>query len=68
MSQPSSEAANLAFREISIGDEFRLERTFSPEDVDEFARLSGDHSPLHVDAAYAAQTEFGDRTELFNEV
>ena len=61
MSQTSSKAANLAFREISIGDEFRIERTFTPADIDRFAELSGDHSPLHVDKAYAEQTGFGGR-------
>jgi NAD(P)-dependent dehydrogenase (short-subunit alcohol dehydrogenase family)/acyl dehydratase len=30
-----------------------------PEDVRRFAALSGDHSPLHVDQAYCATTEFG---------
>jgi NAD(P)-dependent dehydrogenase (short-subunit alcohol dehydrogenase family)/acyl dehydratase len=29
------------------------------EDVRRFAALSGDHSPLHVDDAYGATTEFG---------
>ena len=32
---------------------------FSRDDVLAFAEVSGDFSPLHVDAEYAAQTEFG---------
>jgi 3-oxoacyl-[acyl-carrier protein] reductase len=52
-------AANRTFDEIQIGDVFAVERAFSMEDVLAFAALSGDFSPLHVDAAYAAATEFG---------
>ena len=29
------------------------------QDVSAFSRLSGDHNPLHVDAAYAQTTEYG---------
>lgn len=31
---------------------------FSQADVDAFARITGDNNPLHLDAAYAAQTPF----------
>ena len=41
------------------GESETLTRTFTPEDVAAFARLSGDDNPLHLDAAYAATTRFG---------
>src|SRR5215471_10795944 len=34
---------------------------FTEQDLDEFARLSGDFSPLHMDAEYARSTEFEGR-------
>lgn len=52
-------AAELGFDDITVGQVFQLERSFSAEDVGMFAAVSGDHSPLHVDASYAATTEFG---------
>jgi 3-oxoacyl-[acyl-carrier protein] reductase len=51
--------AELKYHDIEPGQLFELERTFSYEDVLAFAALSGDYSPLHVDADYAASTEFG---------
>lgn len=33
--------------------------TFSQADFDEFARLSGDDNPIHVDLAFSARTKFG---------
>jgi 3-oxoacyl-[acyl-carrier protein] reductase len=53
-------ADRLTFDAIEIGQEFEVERAFSRQDVLAFAALSGDFSPLHVDATYAASTEFGD--------
>jgi len=47
------------FDEISVGETFVITREFTEEDVQEFARLSGDFSPLHVDPVYAQTTEFG---------
>src|SRR5690554_2397419 len=29
------------------------------DDFDRFARLSGDHNPIHVDPAFSARTSFG---------
>jgi 3-oxoacyl-[acyl-carrier protein] reductase len=53
-------AARLKFSDIEIGQVFEVERAFSREDTLAFAAMSGDFSPLHVDPAYAASTEFGD--------
>jgi len=38
-----------------------LERTFTQDDVEAFARLSGDVNPIHLDAEYAADSQFGRR-------
>ncbi|MFC4260831.1 MaoC/PaaZ C-terminal domain-containing protein [Marinobacter lacisalsi] len=37
------------------------EQTFvlTQEDFDRFARLSGDHNPIHVDPVFSARTSFG---------
>jgi len=58
-SAKSSQASDLAFSDIHVGDAFSLERTFTAEDVLQFANLSGDFSPLHVDPSYGAASEFG---------
>lgn len=34
-------------------------RTFTADDVEAFARLTGDRNPLHFDAAFAARTRVG---------
>ena len=36
-------------------------RTITEADIVAFAGVSGDFSPIHVDAAYAASTAFGER-------
>ncbi len=59
MNQNNLAPAELKFDDIAVGQSFELLRTFSAQDVHAFAALSGDFSPLHVDAAYAAGTEFG---------
>jgi len=44
---------------IQVGDSASLSKTFTESDVYTFAEISGDHNPLHVDAAFAASTRFG---------
>jgi 3-oxoacyl-[acyl-carrier protein] reductase len=55
------EPATLGYRDIHVGETFHCERSFSEEDLDRFAQLSGDFSPLHMDQGYAAATQFGGR-------
>lgn len=41
------------------GHTFTVERRFTQAEFDDFARLSGDDNPIHVDPAFAARTPFG---------
>jgi 3-oxoacyl-[acyl-carrier protein] reductase len=51
--------SNIGYDEVDVGAVYSVERTFTAEDVRAFAEVSGDFSPLHVDATYGSQTEFG---------
>ena len=42
-----------------MSEMIRTEKMFSQEDFDEFARISGDKNPIHVDAGFSAATGFG---------
>ncbi|MEO5331934.1 MAG: SDR family oxidoreductase [Magnetococcus sp. YQC-5] len=53
--------AELSFKQIQVGDTFRVEKTFHDEDLDRFAALSGDYSPLHMDNDYAKAAGFEGR-------
>lgn len=47
--------------QIAVGDSASFSRTFTQDDVDAFARLSGDDNPAHVDAAWAESSMFEGR-------
>ena len=47
------------FDELQVGMEATIERVVAPGDVIQFAAVSGDHNPLHIDHDYAAKTIFG---------
>jgi 3-hydroxybutyryl-CoA dehydratase len=44
---------------ISIGDKFERTRMVTDELVRQFADLSGDHNPIHLDDEFARTTRFG---------
>ncbi len=49
-----------AFDDLRVGDAFRTpEREITAGDVVAFARLTGDHHPVHVDPEWAATSMFG---------
>jgi 3-hydroxybutyryl-CoA dehydratase len=46
---------------FSIGETASLTRVVTAQDVEAFARVSGDENPVHLDEAYAATTRFKTR-------
>jgi 3-hydroxybutyryl-CoA dehydratase len=46
---------------LEIGMKATRTKTISAEDVEAFARISGDNNPVHLDDQYAATTRFGRR-------
>lgn len=49
---------NHTFDELAVGDSACLERQLTQEDIQLFAVMSGDVNPAHLDAEYAAATQF----------
>ena len=41
-----------------VGATAELKHRFSQQDVNDFARLSGDNNPIHLDPDYASKTRF----------
>jgi 3-oxoacyl-[acyl-carrier protein] reductase len=58
-SNPIDEARDLEGRDLRVGLSASFEREVDAQDVIAFADLSGDHNPLHIDAAYAGGTNYG---------
>lgn len=50
---------DLEFGQIKIGDRASFRHTITEQDIKQFAALSGDFNPLHMDERYAAATSFG---------
>jgi len=55
-----AQITNLTFDEIRIGQTTTFSRTIGEREILLFAAASGDVNPLHLDAAYAAGTRFGE--------
>lgn len=53
-----SNIASLQCRLLHIGQRASLTKTFSTQDVELFAKLTGDTNPLHLDPVYASTTVF----------
>ena len=51
----------FSFEEIKIADTYSFTRLIDDTLVKSFAQVSGDYNPLHMDSAYAANTQFGTR-------
>src|SRR5215212_11168256 len=46
---------------FSIGDSAEITKTIEQSDIDAFARVTGDHNPVHVDEEFAKTARFGQR-------
>lgn len=44
-----------------VGQYAEVHHRITADEVKDFARISGDHNPLHLDPEYAARTQFGER-------
>jgi acyl dehydratase len=52
----------LYFEEFSVGQKIATgKRAVAEADINSFADLTGDHNPIHVDAEFAKNTQFGQR-------
>ena len=51
----------LFLEELSVGQSADLVRTVGEADIIAFAAVTGDNNPVHLDAAFAATTSFGER-------
>lgn len=47
--------------DLKVGDSATYTRKITAEMVEQFAELSGDHNPVHLDDKYAKSTMFGGR-------
>ena len=46
---------------FNVGDSAEITKTIEQSDIDAFARVTGDHNPVHVDEEFAKTTRFGRR-------
>ena len=51
----------LAFADISVGDAASMSKTVTEADIVNFAGVTGDFNPIHVDAEFASGTMFKER-------
>ncbi len=47
--------------DLEVGMTASLRKTISDEDVQQFAAVTGDNNPIHVDEAFAKKSSFGKR-------
>jgi 3-hydroxybutyryl-CoA dehydratase len=53
--------SGISFDELEVGMSHTTEHVVTEQDVVDFARVSGDYNPLHMDEEYAKNTVFGTR-------
>lgn len=56
-----SQVNNIPYEQLAVGQKAQLTRTVEERDLLLFAAVSGDCNPVHLDAAFAAETLFKER-------
>ena len=57
----TEQPSEYKFDEIVLGTKTKFIVQIDESMINEFARISGDHNPLHMDEKYATKTPFGKR-------
>ena len=57
----TEQSAEYTFDEIMLGVKTKFTVQITESTINEFARISGDHNPLHMNEQYAAKTQFSKR-------
>jgi len=55
-----SQISNYTYDEITLGQTATYSKLIEARDIQLFAAVSGDVNPVHIDAAFAATTRFGE--------
>lgn len=55
------ELADYDYEDIEVGKVFQFARKITLKDIDDYAKITGDHNPLHCDEKYAQATKFEGR-------
>lgn len=55
------EERNRSFEEMMVGERALIVKTLTEQDVEHFAKLSGDFNPVHINEDFARQTRFKKR-------
>lgn len=50
---------SFTIRDLSVGQKHAVQDTITKDVVEAFAKVTGDHNPIHLDPEYAAKTKFG---------
>ena len=56
-----SVAEGKSIHELKIGDSAQFSKTITETDINDFARVTGDFNPVHLDQGYAEKTIFKGR-------
>ena len=49
---------NISIDDMYVGMKADITRTITESDINEFARISGDHNPIHIDNEYAKKSRY----------
>lgn len=56
-----TQVSNIPYDALEVGQKASISKTVEERDVQLFAAVSGDNNPVHLDAAFAAETLFKER-------